>query len=77
MEAIKRIIPKKQFKRYNIPYNFGDQAEMIIIPIKEHEEESKISSFDLMKLQGESGITQMLNEPGKDFWDTLTCSGIE
>lgn len=33
MEAIKRIISRKQFKLYNIPDNFGDEAEMIIIPV--------------------------------------------
>lgn len=71
MEAIKRIIPRKQFKRYNIPDNFGEQAEMIILPVKEHEEENKISSYDLMKLQEKSGIAQMLNEPEEDFWNAL------
>lgn len=71
MEAIKRIIPRKQFKHYNIPDNFGEQAEMIILPVKEYEEENKISSYDLMKLQEKSGIAQMLNEPEEDFWNAL------
>jgi hypothetical protein len=71
MEAIKRIIPRKHFKRYNIPDNFGEQAEMIILPVKEQEEESKISTYELMKLQEKSGITQMLNEPEEDFWNAL------
>lgn len=71
MEAIKRIISKKQFKHYNIPDNFGEQAEMIILPVKENEEENKISAYNLIKLQEKSGVTQMLNEPEEDFWNAL------
>ena len=71
MEAIKRIISKKQFKLYNIPDNFGEQAEMIIIPVNSQEEEDKSSSYDMMKLQENSGMVQMLNEPEEDFWNAL------
>ena len=71
MEAIKRIISKKQFKLYNIPDNFGEQAEIIIIPVKKNEEENLTSSYNVMKLQENSGIIRMLNEPEEDFWNEL------
>jgi hypothetical protein len=71
MEAIKRIISRKQFKLYNIPDNFGDEAEMIIIPVNKNEEENKISSYTMMKLQEKSGMVQMLNEPEEDAWNDL------
>jgi hypothetical protein len=71
MEAIKRIIPRNKFKLYNIPDNFGEQAEMIIIPVKDEDDGNKISSYDLMKLQEKSGMTQMLNEPEEDYWNAL------
>ena len=71
MEAIKRIISKKQFKLYNIPDNFGDEAEMIIIPVNKNEVENKISSYNMMKLQEKSGMIQMLNEPEEDAWNDL------
>ena len=71
MEAIKRIISRKQFKLYNIPDNFGDEAEMIILPVIKNEEENKISSHNLMKLQEKSGMVQMLNEPEEDAWNDL------
>jgi hypothetical protein len=71
MEAIKRIISRKQFKQYNIPDNFGDEAEMIIIPVNKLEEKNKISSYNIMKLQEKSGMVQMLNEPEEDFWNAL------
>ncbi len=71
MEAIKRIISRKQFKLYNIPDNFGDEAEMIIIPVNKNEEENKISSYNMMKLQEKNGMVQMLNEPDEDAWNDL------
>lgn len=71
MEAIKRIISKKQFKLYNIPDNFGEEAEIIIIPVLKHKEDNKITSYNMMKLQEKSGMVQMLNEPEEDFWNEL------
>ena len=71
MEAIKRIISKKQFKLYNIPDNFGEQAEIIIIPINKHEDENLISSYNIMKLQEQNGSVSMLNEPEEDVWNDL------
>jgi len=46
MEAIKRIISREQFKLYNIPDSFGEEAEMIIIPVNKNEDENKISSYN-------------------------------
>ena len=71
MEAIKRIISKKQFKLYNIPDNFGDEAEMIITPIIKNKEENKISSYNMLTLQEKSGMMQMLNEPEEDAWNEI------
>lgn len=71
MEAIKRIISRKQFKHYNIPDNFGDEAEMIILPVNKNEEENKISSYNIMKLQEKNGMVQMLNELEEDAWNDL------
>jgi len=71
MEAIRRIISKKEFKLYNIPENFGEEAEMIILPVIKNEEENVISSLNMMKLQEKSGMIQMLNEPEEDAWNDL------
>lgn len=40
MQAIKKIIPKVDFKNFNIPDSFGDKAEMIILPYMETKEAS-------------------------------------
>lgn len=71
MEAIKRIISRKQFKLYNIPDNFGEEAEIIILPVIKNEDENKNSSINMMKLQEKSGMIQMLNEPEEDAWNDL------
>ena len=71
MEAIRRIISKKEFKLYNIPENFGEEAEIIIIPVIKNEEGNKISSFGMMKLQEKSGMIHILNEHEEDAWNDL------
>ncbi len=38
MQAIKRIIPKVDFKNFNIPESFGEEAEMIILPYSKPKE---------------------------------------
>ena len=38
MQAIKKIIPRVDFKNFNIPDSFGDKAEIIIIPFTETKE---------------------------------------
>ena len=69
MKAIKRIVSRKQFELFNIPENFGEQAEIIILPYNKKDEGIKSSTFDMMKLQEKSGMVQMLNDPEEDFWN--------
>jgi len=71
METIKRIIPKREFKLYNIPENFGEMAEITIRPAKSSGSANDSNSYDSMKLQQESGMAQMLNEPEEEYWNEL------
>lgn len=71
METIKRIIPKREFKLYNIPENFGEMAEITIRPAKPTGSKNELNSMNVMKLQEESGMMQMLNEPEEDYWNEL------
>lgn len=71
METIKRIIPKREFKLYNIPENFGEMAEITIKPAKSKGSGHELTSMNVMKLQEESGMMQMLNEPEEDYWNEL------
>ena len=73
MEAIKRIISRKNFKIYNIPDSFGEEAEILILPFNRNEdsEEIKDSSIDWAKLQAKNGSLSMLNEPEEEAWNEL------
>lgn len=71
MEIIKRIITKKEFKLYNVPENFGEMAEIIIRPTKFEGSSEELDSFNILKLQEESGMMKMLNEQEEDYWNDL------
>lgn len=73
MEVIKRIIPKKYFRKYNIPERFGEKAEMIILPFPGDYSsgEDDYNSWDLMKAQEQNGSMNVLNEPEEDAWNEV------
>ncbi len=71
METITRIIPKQDFKLYNIPNDFGDEAEITIRPRVRTKNIKYNDSLELAKLQEQSGMMQMLNEPEEDVWNEL------
>jgi hypothetical protein len=73
MEVIKRIIPRKNFRKYNIPERFGEKAELIILPYKDDESsvEDDYNSWDLMKAQEKNGSMDMLNEPEEEAWNEV------
>lgn len=72
MEVIKRIVPRKNFRTYNIPESFGDRAEIIILPYQDSEIfPIENESLYLMKAQEQSGSVNMLNEPEEDAWNDL------
>lgn len=71
MEIIKRIIKKKDFGLYNIPKEFGEEAEITIKPKGRLKTKKYKESYELAKLQEKSGMTNMLNEPEEDVWDDL------
>ncbi len=71
MQAIRRIILKEDFKHYNIPDGFGEQAEVIILPLHSASPEIDNSSRTVLKIQEKSGMMQMLNEPEEDVWNEM------
>ena len=71
MQAIKRIIKRVDFKDFNIPDSFGEQAQMIILPFSDLNSENEAFTFDLLKLQEKSGMINLLNEPEEDIWNEL------
>ncbi|MFO7864969.1 MAG: hypothetical protein R6U85_13305 [Salinivirgaceae bacterium] len=72
MEVIKRIVPRKNFRAYNIPDSFGEKAEIIILPYQDNENLTAVNeSLYLMKAQEQSGFVNMLNEPEENAWNEL------
>jgi hypothetical protein len=71
METIKRIIKKGDFKLYNIPADFGEEAEITIRPMRKTANKNLDESYQMAKMQETSGMMQMLNEPEEDVWNDL------
>lgn len=71
MGTIKRIIKKSEFRLYNIPSDFGEEAEITIRPMRITANKSGDESYQMAKLQEKSGMIQMLNEPEEDVWNDL------
>ena len=71
VEAIKRIVARRNFGIYNIPDSFGEKAEVIILPYKSEENipENNSESYCLMKTQEQSGSICILNGPEEDAWN--------
>jgi hypothetical protein len=69
MQAISRVITRVHFKDYNIPESFGEEAQIIILPVETSLPRIESESYQLMKLQEKSGMMQMLNEPEEDVWN--------
>ena len=62
MQAIRDLIDTEKLKHImNIPENFGDKVEVIVLPFNKDE---KSESYYLMKMQQHSGyIRALLNDP--------------
>ncbi|HII94518.1 MAG TPA: GDP-L-fucose synthase [Candidatus Methanofastidiosum sp.] len=70
MQAIRDLIDTEKLKHImNIPENFGDKVEVIVLPFNKDE---KSKSYYLMKMQQHPGYIQaLLNDPDEDVWDDL------
>jgi hypothetical protein len=76
MRPIKKIIPKRELKLYNIPDNFGEIAEINIKLAKLKGSGHELSSLNIGKIQEESGMMQMLYQPEENYWNELNRKDI-
>jgi len=67
MQAISRVITRVHFKDYNIPESFGEEAQIIILPVEKSSPKIESESYQMMKLQEKSGFNQMLREPEEEY----------
>lgn len=77
MQAIREIVSRDIFKNYNIPKEFGNEFEMILVPTKDNNLEytnikQQTESNINMKLQEENGFsTKILSNKSEDVWNDL------
>ena len=71
METLTRIVKKKDFGKYDIPTDFGDEAEITIRSVNKNKKKESIEGYQMAKLQENSGMVEMLNEPEEDIWNAL------
>ncbi len=67
MQAISRVISRLHFKDYNIPDSFGEEAQIIILPVEKSLPRIESDSYQMMKLQEKSGFNQVLHEPEEEY----------
>jgi hypothetical protein len=74
MEAIKTIVDRNKIASlFNIPENYGEKVEVIILPVDHTCDESLHSqSHEMMRLQEKSGFVQsVLGNEAEDVWNDL------
>ena len=72
MQAIRKVIDRKIIKTLNIPENYGDKVEIIILPYKEKKRIDFNESLEYMKLQEQSGFIQnILSQKSEDVWNEV------
>jgi len=81
MLAIRDIVNRDVFKDYEIPEEFGDKFEMILVPIENMNENEHVSAETcnssvedkiLMKYQEENGFSKhILSQESEDVWNDI------
>lgn len=74
MEAIKTIVDRNKIASlFNIPENYGEKVEVIIMPAAPSDGEPLHSqSAEIMRLQEKSGFVQsVLGDEAEDVWNDL------
>ena len=71
MEVIRQIVERKSITSIFIPEEFGDQVEIIVLPIKKTQKMSD-ASLAMLELQEKTGFaTQVLQDASEDVWNEL------
>ncbi len=74
MQVIRKIVNRDIFKSFEIPKEFGDEFEMILVPTKDLEINNYIGNKDeeLMQYQSENGFSKnILAQESEDVWNDI------
>ena len=71
MEVIRQIVERKSITSVFIPEEFGDQVEIIVLPIKKTQKMLDASRA-MLELQEKTGFAaQVLGNASEDVWNEL------
>ena len=76
MRALRKIVTREIFKDFEVPKEFGEKFEMILLPIdsKEYFLSSSVTKEDqiFMKYQEENGFCKnILAQDSEDIWNDV------
>lgn len=71
MVALREIVNRETLKNFEVPEEFGNEFEMILVPINNIEKNSDESNT-LMKYQEENGFSKnILAQTSEDVWNDI------
>ena len=71
MVALREIVNRETLKNFEVPEEFGNEFEMILVPINNIEKNSDESNT-LMQYQEENGFSKnILTQTSEDVWNDL------
>lgn len=71
MRAVRQIVDRKSITSVHVPEDFGDQVEVIILPLKK-ERMMSATSEAIIKLQEQTGFAKhVLADEKVDVWNEL------
>jgi hypothetical protein len=77
MTAIREIVNRDIFKNFDIPKEFGDEFEMILVPTKDENlsytnTQKNVENNLYMKYQEENGFSKtILAQESEDIWNDI------
>ncbi len=72
MIALRDIVSRDIFDGYDVPLEFGDKFEMILIPLNDISTNKKNEKNEKMKYQEENGFSKnILAQESEDVWNDI------
>jgi hypothetical protein len=72
MIALREIVNREIFTGFEVPKEFGDRFEMILVPINEPIINEKEEKESWMKYQSENGFSKnILAQKSEDVWNDI------
>ena len=73
MDVIREIVSREIFNGYDVPKEFGDRFEMVLVPLNDLNAKYKTDkNVVLMKAQEENGFSKnVLAKASEDVWNDV------